>query len=263
MTEPADEAERIALLGASDIVMIDNKRRLRLDYAARAEILDAVVGSEPYENTLRQAVAADIKQHKAIGNDPVRLPSAWLRCFLSGEFASLKPLRPCELKAALAARERLRLVGHLNAKVPTLDDLGRRVGLAELLEPLRLLTGEQAVLHAATGSSVGTTRWRSCDELRSRSAVELIVRGATRAKRALTGSESPGLMMVEGRGGGKLRNVIKVRRIIDRRLAKLSEWTATGVFAIGVQVKNASGFWISLELDLAQLPHLPKRFLDR
>jgi hypothetical protein len=59
------------------------------------------------------------------------------------------------------------------------------------------------------------------------------------------------------------RSVATIRRVIDGRIAKLSEWTATGVFAIGIQVRDAAGHWISLELDLAQLPSLPKRFLGR
>ncbi len=59
------------------------------------------------------------------------------------------------------------------------------------------------------------------------------------------------------------RSVVSIRRIIDGTHAVLSEWNAYGVFSIGVQVRNANGRWISLELDLAKLPDLPKRFLSR
>jgi hypothetical protein len=225
MTELAPtEAERAALLAASDIVTIDTKRRLRLGEAARAEILDAVVGSEHYETILRRAVVTDMEQHDAIGGDAIRLPSAWLRCFLSGEFAELDTAPPRELKAALAARERLRLVRRLGANIPTLADLGRRVGLAELLEPLRLLTGEQGGWDGTprrdgfVGRNDEMAQLRAfVDELRSRSAVELVVRGAARAKRALTGSESPGLMLVEGRGGlGK--STLLAKFVLDHAL---------------------------------------------
>jgi hypothetical protein len=58
------------------------------------------------------------------------------------------------------------------------------------------------------------------------------------------------------------RRVVTIRHIIEGRQARLHEWNAYGVFAIGVQVKDANGNWVSLELDLAQLPGLPKRFLD-
>jgi hypothetical protein len=59
------------------------------------------------------------------------------------------------------------------------------------------------------------------------------------------------------------RSVVTIRRVVDGRFATVSEWSAYGVFAIGVQVKAANGKWTSLELDLAELPGLPKRFLGR
>jgi hypothetical protein len=39
--------------------------------------------------------------------------------------------------------------------------------------------------------------------------------------------------------------------------------SAEGIYTVGVQVKNGSGAWTSLELDLATLPGLPKYFLSR
>jgi hypothetical protein len=59
------------------------------------------------------------------------------------------------------------------------------------------------------------------------------------------------------------RGVVTIRRIVGGRQATLHELNAHGVFAVGVQVKDASGKWVALELDLAQLSGLPKRFLDR
>ncbi len=59
------------------------------------------------------------------------------------------------------------------------------------------------------------------------------------------------------------RSIVTIRRIIDGKQARLNDWQAYGVFAIGVQVKNAKGEWISLELDLARLSTVPTRFLDR
>ena len=58
-------------------------------------------------------------------------------------------------------------------------------------------------------------------------------------------------------------SVVRIRRIINQKQAPLSVWEAYGVFAIGVQVKNSTGTWIALELDLAQTKGLPKRFLGR
>lgn len=59
------------------------------------------------------------------------------------------------------------------------------------------------------------------------------------------------------------RDVVTVRRITGGRQAVLSDWNAYGVFAIGVQVKNANGEWTRLEFDPSQLDGLPKRFLTR
>jgi len=59
------------------------------------------------------------------------------------------------------------------------------------------------------------------------------------------------------------RNVVTIRRIKEGREATLDQWNAYGVFAVGVQVRDAKGRWVSLELDLATLPNLPRRFLKR
>lgn len=56
------------------------------------------------------------------------------------------------------------------------------------------------------------------------------------------------------------RSVVPIRRIRDRSWASLEEYSATGVFTVGVQVKKRSGGWTSLELDLAKLRNLPLRF---
>jgi hypothetical protein len=50
---------------------------------------------------------------------------------------------------------------------------------------------------------------------------------------------------------------------ISENRAVLDEVSAYGVFTIGAQVRTASHAWTSLELDLADLPDLPKRFKER
>jgi hypothetical protein len=212
-----DDMERAKLLELSDLVTIEGKRRLRLTDAARAEILAAGWESESYRSLLREAKVNDSRDHKAIGKDPIRLTSAWMRCFLSGDFGDLEAAPPQELKAALGARERLRLVAQLPAKVPPIPDLASRVGLAELLEPLRVLIG-------AEGGWDGTPRVdhfvgrieelrqlrEFVGELSSHSAGESITRFANRATSALTGRERPGLMIIEADGGlGKSALVAK------------------------------------------------------
>jgi hypothetical protein len=55
-------------------------------------------------------------------------------------------------------------------------------------------------------------------------------------------------------------SVIHIRRIREQSWAMLEEVSTEGVFTVGVQVKDRNNRWTSLELDLATLPGLPKRF---
>src|SRR3546814_20280016 len=56
---------------------------------------------------------------------------------------------------------------------------------------------------------------------------------------------------------------VTVSSIRGQREARLSEYSSYGVCTIGVPVKDATGAWVSLELDLADMRRLPHRFLDR
>ncbi len=61
-----------------------------------------------------------------------------------------------------------------------------------------------------------------------------------------------------------LQGALRVYYLTEEgREATLDQWNAYGVFAVGVQVRDAKGRWVSLELDLATLPNLPRRFLKR
>jgi hypothetical protein len=59
------------------------------------------------------------------------------------------------------------------------------------------------------------------------------------------------------------RKIIHIRRIREDRYAVLEEITAHGTFTVGAQVKAVDGRWIGLELDLAELPDIPARFIGR
>lgn len=220
----ADPAENAALLDASDLVTIAGVRRLRLKDAARAEVLSAARGSDLYERVLDESVRADSDAHEEIGRDPVRLSSAWLRCLLSGEFRDLDSAPPSELKAALAARDRLRLVADLPPDVPSSDELARRVGLAELLEPLRVLIGAEGGWDGTprrdrfVGREDEVTQLRAfVDELGSQSVFEYVSRASARAFSAFVGSERPGLLIIEARGGlGK--SALLAKFVLDHAL---------------------------------------------
>lgn len=221
-----EETERTNLLETSDLVTIAGQRRLRLTDAARAEILAAAKQSEMYQPMLREAVKKDSLDHEAIGKDPIHLPSAWLRCFLSGEFEDLATAPPEELKAALAARERLRLVADLPSIVPPIPELARRVGLAELLAPLRVLIGAEGGWDGTprrdhfVGRVEELRRLREfVDELSSHTTGEAIGRFASQARSALTGRERPGLMIIEADGGlGK--SALMAKFVLDHALGQ-------------------------------------------
>ena len=203
----ANEIERADLLAASDLVMIDGKRRLRLRDDARATILESGMSTELYAKLLQQAVEDDSEHHAEVGTDPIRLPTAWLRCFLSGEFTELESAPPSELKAALEARERLRLIKDLPVKVPAVDDIARRVELAELLEPMRLLIGAEGGWDGSprrdrfVGRQTELKILRSfVDELSSKSVLEALQRGYARAQ-TFFGGDKPGLLILQAPGG--------------------------------------------------------------
>jgi len=58
-------------------------------------------------------------------------------------------------------------------------------------------------------------------------------------------------------------NVIRVGRVQDARRAGLYDVTSYGAFTVGAQARDGAGRWIGLELDLADLPDLPKPYRDR
>jgi hypothetical protein len=203
----ATETERTQLLAASDLLMINGKRRLRLRDARRAEILDDAIGTERYQRMLERAVADDQTKFDEIGLDPISLPTAWLRCFLSGEFSELDSAPPRELKAALEARERLRMLKSLPAKVPPVDDIARRVELAELLEPLRLLIGAEGGWDGSPRRDRFVGREDELkilrafvDELSSKSIAETLQRSVSRVQ-TFFGGEKAGILLIQARGG--------------------------------------------------------------
>ncbi len=220
----ATPAEKTALLEASDLVTIGGLRRLRLKDASRAEVLSAARPGDLYQRQLDELVRADTEAHEEIGRDPIRLPSAWLRSLLSGKFRDLDSAPPSELRAALAARDRLRLVRNLASNVPSSDELGRRVGLAELLEPLRLLIGAEGGWDGTprrdrfVGRGSELTKLRGfVDELGSQSATEFVQRTSARAASAIFRSERPGLMILEAHGGlGK--SALLAKFVLDHAL---------------------------------------------
>ena len=94
------------LLDQSQVVMIGGRRRLRLSDEARGAILREASGSERYTTLLREAITID--NDPASVKDEIAARSACLRRFLGGTPNDLKPSSTTELRAAVAALERLR-----------------------------------------------------------------------------------------------------------------------------------------------------------
>jgi hypothetical protein len=203
-----DGDERGMLLESSDLVMIGGQRRLRLKDEKRAEILNAAMHSEAYRILLEAALKNDREQTVPSGKETVDLPSRWLRRFLKGDPFRLDAYAPAELRSALVARERLRLVNDLTDQVPSLEELHRRVALADLLEPLRLLVGARPGPDGAPGSDRFVGREEELkrlrifvDEISSRSISEGLERGLNTLGQNLIGMEQPGIMVIQAPGG--------------------------------------------------------------
>jgi hypothetical protein len=223
--EPND-AERAALITVSGIVVVAGQRRLRLTDAARAEVIAAARSTDLYQKLLRETVNVDQdpKQFDSVTVDPVRRPSAWLRAFLINEFGNLDTFPPQELAAALAARERLRLVTGLAASVPSISDLQRRVALAELLEPLQLLIGAEGGWNGSArrdrfvGRKDEIIKLRGfVDELSSKSIGEALSRLVGIAANALGVADKPNMRVVQADGGlGK--SALLAKFVLDHAL---------------------------------------------
>lgn len=214
-----DDGER-AILANSDTVMIAGRRRLRLRTDARAALLNQLREDPQYKKILSAAVEADQKDWDPICNDEVRRNSAWLRCFLVGDFSKLSLTPVEELRSALCAREQL-LGVQLPTVVPSELEVRRQLGLAELLEPLRILigsTGGWNGVDPATDRFVGRTTELEAlrthvDELESEGGLELVQRAFGRLGDALgrlTSGKLPGIFVISGQGGlGKSALVAK------------------------------------------------------
>jgi hypothetical protein len=216
------------ILACTEMVMLDGKRRLRLADEPRGKFLNEVHDSESFQRILRALHEQDNEDFANITNDLVRLPTAWLRCFLIGEFGDVLQAPASELRAAVTALERLQFF-KLPPNVPTLKETTRLLNLAELLEPLRILIGVSGGWDGSryqdrfVGRASELRELRSfVDELESEDVSEAVVRTGfrlgNRVARAVTG-RSAGVMVWAARGGlGKTALIAKF--VLDHALAQ-------------------------------------------
>ena len=223
-TEASDQA---AILAHSATIMIGGRRRLRLTDEARADLLERVRDDEQYKKMLREAIEADQRDFDKITEDEVRTCSAWLRGFLVGEIGSLDQSPPRELHAAVQARECLRLVQNLPTNMPSLAEVRRYLERAELLEPLRILTGTTggwdgfAVEDRFVGRREELRELRAfVDELASEGVLESVTRGIGRVVRGVESvfdGRGVGVFVIEA-GGGLGKSTLMAKFVLDHAL---------------------------------------------
>lgn len=219
----ATPAEIDAILTRSGMVMIGRQRRLRLADASRAQLLRTARDTGRITSLLSAAHDADRSAFDQVTADEAWRTSAWLRCFLVGNFGNLAVAPVDELRAALSALERLRDVP-LGPDVPRFEEARRLLELAELLEPLRLLIGASGGWDgtAARDRFVGRTEelrmLRSfVDELGSQSASEAVVRFTVRVMQSVFAGPAARTLVIEASGGlGKTALIAKF--VLDHAL---------------------------------------------
>ena len=208
---PENESVQSALLANSTTHMIKGRRRLLLTDKARADLLDRVQYDERYRKMLQAVAAADQISFDRISTDDERLPSAWLRSFLTGNHGKLERAPAREARAAVEALERLQLTTFTTPPRPNLETARRLRGLAELLEPLRILIGQRGgwenrpVEDRFVGRKEELTKLRGfVDELQSKTFGESVQRLLTRGYRQaqyLFGVRDESVFFLEARGG--------------------------------------------------------------
>lgn len=225
--DPASQEVR-AILMPTELVIAGGQRRLRLTDEARGRFLDEVRELPAFRKVLDDLLEMDRRDFDAITNDPIRLPSAWLRSFLADDFADLDKAPASELRAAVSALERLRHA-RLSANTPSLPEALRLLNLAELLEPLRILIGvtggwdDRRAKDRFSGRSEERRLLRGfVDVLRSEGVYERIQRATAWAlegvSAAITG-RSTGVLVIAARGGlGKTALIAKF--VLDHALAQ-------------------------------------------
>jgi hypothetical protein len=205
-----------ALLAQADTVMIDGLRRLRLQPAAREAMLAQLHTQGRLQGALQELPESEA-QDQATRN------TQWLHRCLRGQWIDPQTASVEDLRAAVFALEQLHgLAAQLN--LPSLDEARRQLGLAEWLEPLRILVGARSGALAPSQSDRFVGRadelrlLRShVDELDSQSVLESLSRGLQRVSskvKHLFGAAIPGVLMLEA-GGGLGKSTLIAKFILD------------------------------------------------
>jgi hypothetical protein len=227
----APDPDISALLAMSATTVVGGSTRLKLADEERGVILDAATGGEALVDLLANTAVVDeaVLQNDAADTDA--MVSAWLRTFLRGS-----PVRPGRhstkrLSAAYNARTSMRTMTRLSADVPTAAELKRRLDLAELIEPLRIIVGlgdPSDILRKDrfAGRAEEMAELRSfVDELDSESLLEGFSRTVTRVGRSIAttlGGDTRARMLMLFAGGGLGKSTLIAKFFLDHALGKRS-----------------------------------------
>jgi hypothetical protein len=217
--------EAANLLANSDIVLLDGARRLRLRDEPRGALLTAM--TDGARGMLKAVAREDYERFDEITDDPVRLPSAWLRAFLIGQAGDIERAPYAEARAAHEALQRLRRYDGLK-RAPTLEKAAQCLEWAELIEPLRVLIGATGGWDGRESEDRFVGRRAQLqflrefvDELAAHSGVEAVQRAVKRSARKVRdtfGARREGVCVIEARGGlGKSALIAKF--VLDHALA--------------------------------------------
>lgn len=198
------------LLANTETVIQQGRRRLQLTPRARAWVLSQSQGSPTYRKTLEAAIAQDQEDFHVISTDSARCATAWLRCFLGGEWGDLERAPVHELRAAREALSQLALV-KLSTTVPTLEHVTSLLERAQWLEPMIVLVGSRGGWDGTPASdrfAGRETELRTLrafvDALESETYTEAVQRGLGRISSFLSqawSSEGVPRMTLEAPGG--------------------------------------------------------------
>lgn len=210
-------SENAKLLDRCSAVTVGGVRKLRLNDAARAEVLRAAAASGALGAALADTEAEDQLLLSGEGaTESADLTSAWLRSVLRGKPPRLEGATVPQLRAAADGARALSESGDVARELPRVSEIERLLDFAELCQPLEILVGMVPGGRADrfAGRESEMRRLRSfVDVLASKSLLESVSRGFTRAgrgiARALGENTAQGLTLVARGGLGKSTLVAK------------------------------------------------------
>lgn len=202
------------LVAHSSLVSIDGKRKLRLENAARAEILNAAKEAGTLKGAIEQGVVGiePVSADTSRGNSLESRTTEWIRDILMGFGSSPAGNGVLEGRARIAALEALSEFGDGTRRREEIQNAESEWGMKDLLEPLLILIGidpEREGADRFAGRKADLKKLRMfVDVLEAESNLEGFERQVGRFARAFKGRQRL-LELVAGGGMGKSTLIAK------------------------------------------------------